>query len=372
MKILHTSFHKYMVGETNRILLLCRQLATWGHEVIIATPPISELAQKAGDAGLEVFSNVSFGKGVHPVQAVQDVFNLKKIIEDREIDILHTHGSKDSWAGAWAAYLSASSPKVIRTRHNIFPVSRNIFNRLLYRRLTDHLVVISQFILDSYLHDGFMEPENISLIHSAVDLDKFNPDKSHKGEIRQEFGIEPEEKVVGMVANVVPYKGPQDLLEAAYKILSERDNVRVLVVGEGDDSFFEELKNQVQQKELSSKIIFTGIRNDIPELLADTDIFCLPTHKEGLGTAILEAMAMQKPVVATRVGGIPDSVIEGVTGYLVEPGDSESLARKISELLDDPQYAQAMGKASRLRIEGEFTLPVMAEKTQELYKHLLE
>lgn len=361
-----------MVGETNRIFFLCRQLKSMGHEVIIATPAISELAQKARDAGLEVCDEVSFGKGVHPIQTVRDVFKLKKIIEERDIDIIHTHGSKDSWAGAWAAYLAKTEVKVVRTRHNIFPVSRNLFNRLLYRRLTDHLVVISQFILDSYINDGFMDRKNISLIHSAVDLNKFDPTKTPCGEFRREFEIGQEEKVVGMVANVVPYKGPQDLLKAAYKILSKRDDVRFLVVGEGDDVFFEELKKQVREKGLSSKIIFTGIRDDIPQLLADIDVFCLPTHKEGLGTAILEAMAIERPVVATRVGGIPDSVEDGVTGYLVEPGDSDNLARKISELIDDPLKSQAMGKAGRLKIEEEFTLPVMAEKTQKLYQTLMK
>jgi glycosyltransferase involved in cell wall biosynthesis len=260
---------------------------------------------------------------------------------------------------------------VVRTRHNIFPVARHFFNRLLYRRLTDHLVVISRFILDSYSHDGFMEPTNISLIHSAVDLSKFDPNQISKGELRQEFAIDPAEKVVGMVANVVPYKGPHDFLEAAFNILKERDNVRFVLVGEGDDALLEELKKSVQREGFDKRFIFTGIRNDIPAILADIDVFCLPTHKEGLGTAILEAMAMQKPVVATRVGGIPDSVMEGDTGYLVEPGDRESLSRKISKLLDDSQKAQAMGRAGRLRVEEEFTLQTMSQKTEELYKQLL-
>lgn len=371
MKILHTSFHKYMVGETNRILLLCRQLKEWGHQVIIATPAKSELASKASDAGVEVCSHVSFGKGVHPFLTIQDVFSLKKIIEQRQIEILHTHGSKDSWAGAFAAYLSSSPPKVVRTRHNIFPVARHLLNRLLYRRLTDHLVVISRFILNSYLHDSFMEPKNISLIHSSVDLDKFDPNRTSQGKFRQEYAIGPIEKVVGMVANVVPYKGPHDFLAAAVKILKSRDNVRFVLVGEGDDILLEKLKESVQGMGLEKRFIFTGIRNDIPAVLADLDVFCLPTHQEGLGTAILEAMAMQKPVVATRVGGIPDSVMEGENGYLVDPGDREGLSRRISELLDDPQKAKIMGRAGRLRVEEEFTHQVMAQKTEELYKQLL-
>lgn len=372
MKILHTSFHKYMVGETNRILLLCRQLKEWGHQVIIATPAVSELAAKARDAGVEVCSDVSFGKGMHPYLMFEDIIRLKKIVEDRKIEILHTHGSKDSWAGAFAAYLCSSPPKVVRTRHNIFPVARHVFNRLLYRHLTDHLVVISRFILDSYLHDGFMKADNISLIHSAVDLNKFDPSQTSRGKLRQEFDIGPAEKVVGMVANVVPYKGPHDFLAAAFNILRSRDNVRFMLVGEGDDLLLEKLKESVQKEGLEKRFIFTGIRNDIPSVLADIDIFCLPTHQEGLGTAILEAMAMNKPVVATRVGGIPDSVVEGDTGYLVRPGDRESLGRKISELLDNPQKAQEMGQAGRLQVEGEFALQVMAQKTEELYKQLLK
>jgi glycosyltransferase involved in cell wall biosynthesis len=371
MTILHTSFHKYMVGETNRILLLCRQLKSWGHQVIIATPAKSELARKALEAGLEVYREVSFVKGVHPYSTVQDVFRLKKIIEDRQIQILHTHGSKDSWAGAWGAYLTSSPPKVVRTRHNIFPVSRHFLNRLLYRRLTDHLVVISRFILDSYIQDGFIDPQNISLIHSSVDLAKFDPIQNPGGKFREEFGIDPTEKVVGMVANVVPYKGPHDFLEAAFRVIEQKNGVRFLLVGEGDDALLETLKEQVKKKGLSQKIIFTGIRNDIPAVLADIDVFCLPTHKEGLGTAILEAMAMQKPVVATRVGGIPDSVLEGETGYLVDPGDSDNLSRKILALMGDPEKAEQMGKKGRLRVEDKFTLQVMAKKTEKLYKQLL-
>lgn len=360
-----------MVGETNRIFFLCRELKKRGHEVIVATPAISELAPKARDAGMEVYDEVSFQKGTHPYLVVQDVLRLKKIIEERRIQILHTHGSKDSWAGAVAAYLASPRPLTIRTRHNIFPVARHPLNRLLYRRLTDHLVVISEFILNSYIHDGFMEAQNISLIHSSIDLNRFNPQAITKGIFRKELGISPDEVLVGMVANIVPYKGPEIFLEAAYNILEKRGGVRFFLIGEGDDALEKKLKEEVKQKGLAKKIIFTGIREDIPAVLADLDIFCLPSYEEGLGTAILEAMAMEKPVVATRVGGIPDSVIEGETGFLIDPGDSDNLSQNILSLMDSPQKAKQMGKKGRLRIEQEFTLQTMTEKTEDLYKRLL-
>jgi glycosyltransferase involved in cell wall biosynthesis len=373
LRILQTNFHKYMVGESRRVLAKVHGLQQRGHYVVLASPAKSAIIKRAQDMGLNTFTGVQFRSGFHPISEWRDIWTLRRLIKERRINIVHTHGSKDSWAGALAAWLSFDNVKVVRTRHNHYPVSRHLFNRWLYRRLTHRLVAISQYIKASFTKDNFVPPEKISLIYSAVDTTKFNPAADGQA-FRQELGVEADEQLVGMVAFVIPRKGHKYFLEAATEILraAEKRKLKFVIVGDGDDNLEAELKAQVQRAGLAKQILFTGFRPDVAPVLAGLDVFVLPTLEEALGMAIIEALAMEKPVVATRVGGVPEMVRHMETGLLVPPKDAARLSEAITTLLHDDKLARRLAKNGRKLVEREFSTTAMVNKTEELYYKLFE
>lgn len=372
LRILHTNFHKYMVGESKRILANVHGLKERGHHVVLASPEKSAIIRQARDMGLDTFTGVQFESGFHPLGELRDILALKRLIFEHKINIVHTHGSKDSWAGALAAWLSPGKVGVVRTRHNHYPVSRHLFNRWLYQRLTHRLVAISEYIRDGFTRDNFVPAEKTSLIYSTVDTGKYNPATDGK-KFRSELGISNAEQLVGMVAFVIPRKGHKYFLEAAVKILqAEKSKVKFVIVGDGDDSLEEELKTRVGEAGLERQILFTGFRQDIESVLAGLDIFVLPTLEEALGMAFVEALAMKKPVVATRVGGVPEIVRHMQTGILVPPRDVDALSEAITSLIHDKKLAKKLAEGGRRLVEDEFSTDTLVSKTERVYFDLLK
>ncbi len=371
LRILHTNFHKYMVGESKRILANVYGLHQCGHYVVLASPPESAVIKQAKEMGLHTFTEVQFNSGFRPLSFLKDMLALKRLIEQDKINIVHTHGSKDSWSGALAARLAVGNVRVARTRHNHYPVSRHLFNKWLYRRLTHRLVAISEYIKAGFTRDNFIPEGKISLIYSAVDVAEYNPLQDGRV-FRAELGISGDEQLVGMVAFIIPRKGHEYFLAAAIKILqAEKTKVKFVIVGDGNDALEAELKQKVQQAGLSRRILFTGFRKDIKSVLAGLDIFVLPTLEEALGLAFVEALAMKKPVVATQVGGVPEIVRHHETGLLVPPRNADSLAEAITSLLHDKKLAGRLAENGRRLVEAEFSTKALVEKTAKLYQEIL-
>ncbi len=372
LRILHTNFHKYMVGESKRILANVHGLKKRGHHVVLASPEKSAIITQARDMDLDIFTDVQFASGFNPVGEWRDIMALKKLIGEHRINIVHTHGSKDSWAGALAAWLSPGNVKVARTRHNTYPVKRHVFNRLLYQKLIDRLVVNCNYVKAKFEEGGFVTPERISLIYSGINLQEYNlPDNSKN--FRKEFNLSSDHELVGMVAFIIPRKGHRYFIEAAAKVIAARgDKVIFVVVGDGDDSLKCELKHKVAELGLENQIIFTGLRQDVPYILDAMDVFVMPSTDEALAMAITEALSMKKPVVSTTVGGIPDIIKHKKTGLLVPPANSEELARAILTLLADRRLAQTLALNGRKLVENGFSVESMVNKTERLYFELLE
>jgi len=371
LRILHTNFLHQWVGESKRIFNKVYHLSQRGHQVILVSPPEADINPRAKKLRIPVVEDVSFASGWNPRQDIRDFLTLRRVIQEEGIQLVHTHGSKDSWAAALATRSISSQILVLRTRHNIFKVSRHPLNRLLYRQLTDHVVAISQHIMDSFTADGFLPERRLSLIHTGVEVEQYQPgiDGSY---IRAELDIPPDEPLIGTIASLIPHKGQAVLLEAAALMLQQGRPVNVLLVGGCHSTGRKPLEEQAQRLGIGSRLRLQRFRQDIPQILAALDVFVLPSLQEGLGTAAIEALAMERPVVATRVGGIPDVIQDGVTGLLVPPGDPQSLAQAILRLLDNRELAQALARAGRKHIKREFTVQGMVDKTEALYYRLLE
>lgn len=296
-------------------------------------------------------------------------YRLLGFLRQRDIHILHTHLFHANLLGAIVGTLTRT-PIIIATRHSmeIGGVHREWMNRLV-TSLRDAVVTVSPQVHKVEVDRAHASPTKIADIPGGVEVRAYRVDPNHVDELKRSWDLETGDPVVGTVGRLVDPKGHGHLLDALAKVRSQIAGVKALLVGDG--TLRTEMERRAEALGLSDTVIFTGIRRDVPEVLALLDVFVLPSLWEGLPIALLEAMAAGLPVVATRVGGVPEVVVEGETGLLVPPRDPEALAQAILTLLRDPDLRQAMGQAGRERVREHFSVDQMVKKTESLYQRLL-
>ncbi len=347
-------------GQTKRTLLIAGHLDRRRFEPLAICQPGSVLAAKLRDQDIPVFEVPM--NGTHQFTAV---FKFKRIFKEHRVDLVDTHGYRDHIISVAAVRL-AGTRVLLRTKHNSSPLKSGVFSRFVYNNLTDRVIAISDYIRQVLIQSG-MHPQNVVTIHSAVDTDRFRPrDKSP--EILREFGLNARIPVVGTVARIHQSKGFEHLLQAIAAVVKNGVDCRFVIVGKGR----EKLAGRLKALDIEKYVITVGYREDVPELLSIFDFFVLPSLREGLGTAILEAMAMGKPVVATQVGGIPEAIKHGGNGLLVPPADASALAAAIKQLLAAPDRLPAMGRQSRMLAERHFNQNAMIAKTESFFRRMLD
>ncbi len=359
MKILHTESSPGWGGQENRILQEAHTLTEWGHEVWVACPPHALLREKAQAVGVPVVT-IPMRGSVDP----RALFALRRLLARERFDVVHTHSGKDSWIASVAARVVPHRPAIVRTRHLALPVR----NRVTYQVLPDQVITVSTYVRDYLVQEKGVSPEKVVAIPTGVDLKRFDPGQKGR-DLCRELNLPVGTPLVGTVGVLRYKKGHAVLIKAAARVLVRHPQTRFLFIGEGPQE--ENLRRLIASSGLAERVILLGAQGDVPELLASLTLFVLPSLQEALGTSILEAMAVAKPTVAAAVGGIPEAIVDGVTGLLVPPADSEALAEAISRLLDDPPRARRMGEAGRARVEEHFTLERMVSQTLRLYQGLL-
>ena len=213
--------------------------------------------------------------------------------------------------------------------------------------------------------------KKLAFVHEGIDLNLFAVPQKHLG-LKAQLGIPESRKIVMNVSRLVAGKGHWELLDAAARVIKEYPEVVFVIVGDG--LMMDALKERAGQLRLSNHLIFTGWRNDAPAVLSIADIFvhCPTSCLEGLGIANLEAMAMRKPTIVSANGGLPDAVIDGVTGYIVPPGDDRKLAAAIIRLLKDERLAEQLGENARKRVETYFDIRKNARRLEGLFATTVE
>jgi glycosyltransferase involved in cell wall biosynthesis len=374
LRILHTNFHQGWGGQPSRILMLSEGLLERGHEVVLAVPAGSMLAQRARKAGLETFEEPRFRKTKHVASAWHDARILNAFLRRRRFDLVDAHGSQDLWAVAAALKLGRHRIPLIYTRHNTKVIADNLANRLLYRGLVDHLIVASSAVVERYepfLRRGDLSREGISVVHSSYWEQSFHPGISGE-KVRHELGLNGGQSLlVGVVGRLVRDKGGAVFLEAASRLAARIPEAIFVFVGRGIEEG--NLRAQAQELGLSSRVRFLGFREDVPEVTAALDLSVLPSVDCDASSAVLkEAMALGKPVVATDMGGAREIVEEGKTGLLVPPGDSEALAQAVSKILLSGDRGRAMGSEGQRRVQSHFGQNRLVEGTLTAYHKALQ
>jgi glycosyltransferase involved in cell wall biosynthesis len=293
----------------------------------------------------------------------KSISEIRRLIRDEKIDLIHCNGSRACFYAGIAGRLERV-PVIWHVRI----ADRDILLDTFLASLSTKIVAISNAVNMRFTRMGKIK-EKVRTIYNGVDLERFNPSISGEN-IRKEFGLDAQAPFVGMVGRLDWYKGHKYFLKAARKVVDIIPECRFLIVGEGEKR--KELESLATRLKLNNNVIFTGKREDIPEILASLNLFVLSSVSEGLGRSIIEAMAMERAVVATNVGGIAEVVKDKETGILVPVRDEVALAEGILKLLRDKDMALKMGLAGRRIVESKFDIKINAEKLQDLYEEILK
>ena len=237
------------------------------------------------------------------------------------------------------------------------------------RRFADRVVAVSEWARREYLELLRLPPDRVVTIHNGVDIDRFRVQPSVRAEARTELGISQEAPLAITVAVLRPPKGIDDMLGALSGAIRRIPDLHYLIVGDGPAR--RDLERSVTERALEDRVTFAGNRSDVPRMLAAADLFVLPSHSEALPTAVAEAMASGLPVVATRVGGIPEMVDDN-TGILVEPGDEQGLATAIGDVLTDVERRRSLGRHGAQTAADHFAVRRQASRLVAEYRALTQ
>ncbi len=298
---------------------------------------------------------------------------LTRLLRQGEFDIVHTHTAKAGALGRISARLAGVKHVVHSPHgHNFYGYFNFVFSRCIavteraLAPLAEVLVVQTQLEKEDYICYAGVDPGRIRVIPQGIEPAPGSPDIPA---IRRSLGIPAGNQVVGTVSRLEPVKGIQFLILAAGRLVRTRPQVSFVVAGDGSQA--ELLRAMVSRDNLGAYFIFTGWREDARQLMPAFDLLVQPSLNESVGMVLLEAQAAGVPVIATRVGGIPETIDEGHTGLLVAPADAQGLALSMQELLADPVRRAAMAAQARSRVGQHFLVSRMIESHAQLYGDLL-
>jgi glycosyltransferase involved in cell wall biosynthesis len=320
---------------------------------LVAAQPDSRLlreAERAGIAALPVRMRAAWD--------VAAVVALRAVIRAHGISLVHTHSSVDAWVGGLAA--RSLGVALVRSRHVTIPVPRR---RALVYRLADRIITSGEAVAGLLAAAGVPRERTVA-IGPGIDAERFHPGVSGAA-VRAELGLTG--PVVGLVANIRGSKGHRFFLEAAREVLHARPETRFLIVGDGIG--FDDVRRRVKELGLEDRVIMTGFRRDVPEVMAALDVLVLPSIKsEAMSQVVPQALAVGTAVVGTTVGGTPELVRDGETGRLVPPADAPALARAILALLADPAAARALARRGQAEVLARQSMDAVMARTLAVYE----
>lgn len=360
------------------ILPLMKSLKSRNYKVIFACKDMGffDEIEKQGFEGYRIHID----RKINILTNIRSIIEIYRILKKEKVDILHVHTPIAAALGRIAAKL-AGVKVVFYTVHGFYvdnPVFYNI-EKILTRYFTYHAFTVNQEDYDYAINNRFISNDKITNINSVgIDTEKFNPakfSKEDKLQIRSSLNICESDITIGFIGRLVREKGILDLVKAFRDIAHKYQNLKLVIIGpsdldERDKSTNDGLKIIITENKLENKVIFTGYREDIPELLSIIDIFVLPSYREGMPVSLLEAMAMEIPVIATNIRGCKEEVNDEC-GILYDKGDIEGLKSALSCLVEDRELRNKMGKKGRLRVVQMFNEKESISKQLNVYKMVI-
>jgi glycosyltransferase involved in cell wall biosynthesis len=359
-RILHTESSRGWGGQEMRVFAELEWMRAQGHWIALAADPASQIARRAREAGMTFFP-LRTNKPALPLAVLELALWMRR----HRVDIVNTHSSNDGWRAGLAARLAGCV--LIRSRHIEVDYPNRFTSGIAFRDLPHHLLTTSQRIADRLVAEFGIPPARVTCLPTGIDLARYHPGVA--GTLRQELALAPGTPLVGMISVLRSWKGHLIFLDAAALLLQQGRPVHFVIAGDGPGR--DELTRKIAQPPWQGRVTLLGHRGDVENVLASLDVLVLPSYAhEGIPQIILQAQATGRPVVATRIGGIPEVVEDGVNGLLLEPRDPVALAEKIARLLDGSALREKIGHAARARAEKEHGLDRMGERLLALYQVL--
>lgn len=366
LSVLHVNTEKTWRGGEQQTLYLLNGLRERNIPILLVAKRGGEMAERAKKAGHEVVEMRMRGEVDVTVPA-----RIRKLIKRHRVTMLHAHTSHAHvYVQLAAATMGKSRPGVVVHRRVDFSIFRRSFlglNKIKYLYGVDRYVTVSRAIKRVLERDG-LPSDNIQVVHSGIDLRRIDQAPERREALREEFEVPDDCALIANVAHCADHKGQVYLVEAMPEILKAHPNVRAAIVGDGE--LRESLMERAKELEVFDKMIFPGFRNDVPSILKALDIFVMPSHMEGLGTSVLDAMAARLPVVGTEAGGMPEMLEHERNGLVCPVRDSGAIAKNVCRLLADPEWGKGLGRAARETVEASFSTDSMVEGNIRVYKDL--
>lgn len=354
LRIMHAEAATGFGGQEHRIFKEMRAMRDRGHHLEAICQPGAKMTSRLRDEGFTVHDvpmagTANFYKGI---------LSMRRILKQGRYDVLNTHSRRDTLIAGIAGRL-AGTPLIVRTRH----LARKPNSLISYTTIPHRVTTDSEYVRQLLITHG-VPADHVATIYTSVDA----PRPGDPTKLRNELGLHADDIVIGCVAVLRRPKGHRDLLLAAAPLLRKYAHLHVVIVGDGSP-IFEELEHLVQELGITKQVHMLGRRNDVPDLLGGMDIFALATREEALGTAFIEAGAAGLPVVGTAVGGVPETMEDGVTGFLVALDDGPALTAALDKLVTDPALRKRMGDAGKQRYWaiGRYTHDILATNTETHY-----
>lgn len=361
MVSLHLDTARTWRGGQQQALLTVEGLRARGHRTLLVVQPDGELFRRAPDTpdrlGLTVASSIDIAAAWH----------LSRLLAEHRPELVHAHDAHAVTIAATALSFGASlpAPRLVAARRVDFHLNRNSFSRWKYRQVT-RFIAASHAIGDMLYHDGIPR-HRISVVHDGIDVERVS--RMTATDLNREFWLPHGVPVIVTIGALVDHKGHRYLLEALPLAMRHMPDLHLVILGEGE--LRRPLEQQIQRLHLEKAVRLPGFRTDVLALARSADLFVMSSVTEGLGSTVLDAMAMGLAVVGTRAGGIPEAVVDGETGILVPVADPPALARAIVALMQDPERRRRYGAAGRARVAAHFSVDHLVQRTVEVYQDVV-
>lgn len=329
-----------------------------GYGVTLVCKKNAAIIYHSIEAGIETIP-INISGDLNPLT----IFKLYDIFRKKQLNVVIANTGKDLRLSGLAA-LFMKNIKVIARQGIDYPFKNNFRYKIAYNQLADIIVANSEATKSTMLKSApWLKEERVKVIYNGINPELYKP--VHTKDLRNEFGFEKDNFVIGFVGRLSIQKGILYALEGFNIVNKKHNNVRLLICGDG------ELKSDVEkfisENQLEQKVHLAGFRKDIPDVMKTIDVLLTPSLWEGFGIVLIEAMASGKPCVATKTSSIPEIVEDSVNGFLVPPEDSQSIAESLIKLISNPQLVRQMGQAGIQTINEKFTIDKMIKEYEKLF-----
>ncbi len=345
------------------------ELERAGHDVTLVCKRRSEarVIRRARESGVNRIETLTLTSGVGPLADGLDVRRLVSWLP--EAQILHVHRGKEHWLAAIANRASSLRRPLVRTRHIVQPVRPHALNRWLYGHATDRIVTVTEAIRRQLVAGGLATEDRVVTMAGGVDVDRFRPDARpvRDSGIRAVLGVPPDVPIIGLVSGFRVMKGQRTAVEAAARLAAEGRRFHLLLIGEGP--FAARVRAQVEAARLRDRISILGFVDDLPATMAALDIALYSAlESDGMSRVLFEYLASGVPVVASRVGVVPEILEDGRTALLVPAGEPGPLGEAVARLLDDPARRREIGAAGAALVYARYSGARLAERLTAMYR----